>query len=66
MQKYVFRHSSSPERNGFLNDVSVTFIDKTDLSDLLKREDYRGRTLKIMAPFGLKVGPSRLRKLLPN
>ena len=36
-------------------DVSVTFIDKTDPSDPLKREDYWRSTLKTMAPFGLNV-----------
>ena len=36
----------------FLNDVSIMFIDKTDPSDPLKREDYWRRTLKPMAPFG--------------
>ena len=53
MQEHLFRHFSSPGRNGFLNDVSITFIDKTDPSDPLKREDYWRRTLKTMAPFGL-------------
>ena len=55
MQEHLFRHFSSPGRNGFLNDVSITFIDKTDPSDPLKREDYWRRTLKTMAHFGLNV-----------
>ena len=41
-----------------LEDVSLTFIDKTDTSDLLKREDYWRRTLKTMAPFGLHIEES--------
>ena len=40
MQEHLFRHFSSPGHNGFLNDVSVTFIDKTDPSDPLKRENF--------------------------
>ena len=51
----IRKHFSSPGRNEFLNDVSITFIDKTDLSDPLKREDYWRRTLKTMAPFGLNI-----------
>ena len=39
----------------FLDNVSITIIDKTDPSDLLKREDYWGCTLKTMAPFGLNI-----------
>ena len=54
MQEHLFRHFSSPGRNGFLN-VSITFIDKTDPSDPLKREDYWRRTLKTTAPFGLNI-----------
>ena len=36
MQKHLFRHFSSPGHNGYLNDVSITFIDKTDPSYPLK------------------------------
>ena len=66
MYEYVFRHFSRPGCKGFLNDVLITFIDKADPSDLLRRKDYRRRTLKTMGTFGLKVGLSRLRKFLPN
>ena len=55
MQEHLFRHFSSPGRNGFLNDVSITFIDKTDPSDPFKREEYWRSTLKTMAPFGLNI-----------
>ena len=55
MQEHLFRHFSSPRRNGFLNNVSITFIDKTDPSDPLKREDYWRRTLETVAPFGLNI-----------
>ena len=43
---------------GFLKNVSLIFIDKTDPSDLLKREDYRRSTLKTVAPFGLNIEES--------
>ena len=52
MQEHLFKHFSSPGHNGFLNDVLITFIDKTDPSDPLKREGYWNRTLKTMAPHG--------------
>ena len=58
MQELLFRHLSSPDHHGFLNDISITFIDKTDPSDPLKREDYRRRTLKTMALFGLNIEDS--------
>ena len=55
MQQHLFRHFSSLGRNGFLNNYSITFNDKTDFSDPLKREDYWRRTLKTMAPFRLNI-----------
>ena len=58
MQEHLFRHFWSPCRNGFLNDVSITFIDKADPSDPLKQEDYRRRTFKTMVPFGLNIEDS--------
>ena len=44
--------------NCFISDVSVTFIDKTDPSDPLKREDYWRSTMKTMASFGLNIEES--------
>ena len=55
MQEDLFRHFSTLGRSRFLNDVSITFIDKTNPSDPLKREDYWRRTLKIMAPSRLNI-----------
>ena len=43
---------------GFLNDVSVTLIDKTDGSDPKKPEDYWMKTLKTMVPYGLNIEDS--------
>ena len=53
MQEHLYRHFSSPGHRGFLTDVSVTLIDKTDGSDPKKQEDYWMKTLKTMAPYGL-------------
>ena len=41
-----------------LNDVSVTFIDITDPSDPLKRENFWRETLRTMAPYGLNIEDS--------
>ena len=42
----------------YMNDVSITIIDKTDPSDLLRREDYWRQTLKTMVPCGLNIEDS--------
>ena len=55
MQEHHFRHFSSPGLTVFLNDVLITFIDKTDPSDPLEREDYWRRSLKTMASFGVNI-----------
>ena len=54
MQEHLFRHFPNPGCNGFLN-VLITFINKTDHSDPLRREEYWTRALKTMAPFGLNI-----------
>ena len=58
IQQHLYEHFCSSNHNCFISDVSVTFIDKTDPSDPLKREDYWRSTLKTMAPFGLNVEES--------
>ena len=55
MPEHLFREFSSAGHNGFLNDVSVTFIEKTDPSDPLKRENFWGEKLMTMAPYGLNI-----------
>ena len=40
MQEHLDGHFISPGHRGFLNDVWVTLIDKTDGSNPKKREDY--------------------------
>ena len=43
---------------GFLNDVSIKFIDKIDPSDPLGRENYWRQTLKTMVPYRLNIEDS--------
>ena len=58
MQQHLFNHFSTSGQCGFLEDVSLAFKDKTNISDPLKREDYCRSTLKTMAPFGLNTEES--------
>ena len=58
MQEHLFRLLSNPGHNGFLSDVSVTFINKTDPSDPLKRENIWRETPMTVAPFKLNIGDS--------
>ena len=58
MQEHLFRHFSRKSHNGFLNDASITFIDKTNPANPLKREDFWRKTLKTMVPYGLNIEES--------
>ena len=58
MQQHLYEHFCCSSHICFICDVSVTFIDKSDPSDPLKREGYWRSTLEIMAFFGLNVGES--------
>ena len=40
MQEHLFEHFNEEGHHGFLEDVSITFIDKTDPSEPLKRGNY--------------------------
>ena len=40
IQQHLFNYFYTSGHTGFLDDISITFIDKTDPSDPLKREDY--------------------------
>ena len=55
MQPLVFEHFSSNNHNGFLEDCSIAFIDKTDGSDPTGREEYWRRVLKTVTPYGLNT-----------
>ena len=54
-QEHIFRHFQEKGHTGFLNDVSIRLIDKTDGSNPTKREDYWIKTLKTNIPYGLNV-----------
>ena len=53
MQEHILKHFSGPEQNRFLKDA--TFIDKTDPSNPLERENYWMEILQTMAPNGLNI-----------
>ena len=55
MQPLIFEHFSSNDHNGFLEDCSITLIDKTDGSDPTRREEYWRRVLKTVTPYGLNT-----------
>ena len=48
-------HFLSEGHNGLINDVKIVFIDKTDSSDLTRREEFWSIKLKTLAPYGLNV-----------
>ena len=52
MQPELFEYFHSEEHNGFLQDCSITLIDKTDYSDTTRREEYWRVVLKLVAPYG--------------
>ena len=55
LQEHLFEHFNSQRHNRFLDDVSVTLIDKSDAKNPIKREHYCRHTLKMLAPHGLDV-----------
>ena len=55
MQRHLYENFNLPDRSRFLNDVSVTLIDKTDPKDPTKREDFWIQTLRTKAAPGLNV-----------
>ena len=55
MQQHLFEHFSEEGHHSFLEDDSITLIDKADPSNPLQRENYWRSTLKTMAPWGRNV-----------
>ena len=55
MQPLAFGHFSSNGYNGFLEDCSITLIDKTDGSDPTRTEEYWRRVQKSVTPYGLNT-----------
>ena len=54
-QKFLQSHLLQDGHKGFLEDVEIRLIDKTQGSDPTKREYYRMRTLKTLYPDGLNI-----------
>ena len=57
-QQHLYDHFMLEDHTQFVNDVSIIFIDKTDPTDPLKREQYWRHTLKTLVPYGLNVSES--------
>ena len=55
MQEHLFWHFTSSGHSGFLNDVTVAFIDKLHPSDPLQIENILQETLITMVLFGLTI-----------
>ena len=55
MQPELFEHYVADNHNCFLNDCSVTLIDKIDGSDPTRREEYWRKALTTVAPYGLNT-----------
>ena len=55
MQQHFSNHFCISCHYGFLEDLPLKYIDKTDPYDPLKREDYWRSTLKVMGPFGFNI-----------
>ena len=53
--QHFFEHFNSEVHHCFLDEISITFLDKTDPSEPFKREKYWRSILKTMTPWGLNV-----------
>ena len=58
MQEHLFDNFNEKGNHRFFKDVSNTFIDKTNPSEPLKRENYWKRNVKTMVPLGLNIEDS--------
>ena len=56
--EHLFEHFKSEGRNGFLGNVSIRLIDKTDGRDPKWKENFWMTTLKTYALFGLNIEDS--------
>ena len=55
MQQHLYEHFYSEGHYGFLGNVSISLIDKTDDFQPKKRENYSMRILKALVPLGFNV-----------
>ena len=54
-QKFLQSHFLQRDHQGFLKDVEVRLIDKTQASDPTKKKFYWMRTLRTLYPDGLNI-----------
>ena len=52
MQKHLYEHFDLSDHTSFLEDATVTLIDKAGLRNPTEKEDYWIYILKIKAPMG--------------
>ena len=57
-QQHLYDYFMLENDTQFVNDVSMILIDKTDPTDLLKREQHWGHNLKTLVPYGVNVSES--------
>ena len=55
MQRHLHEHFNLSSHSGFLREVFVTLIDKTDFKDPTKRDEYGIHILNTKAPLGFNV-----------
>ena len=55
MQEHISEHFRSEGLTGFLENVFVTFINKTESENPEKRENYWIHTLNTRMPWGLNI-----------
>ena len=53
MEADLFEYFASNGHNGFLEDRTITLIDKTDGADPTRRAECWSRVLKTDSPYGL-------------
>lgn len=53
MQQHLFEHFQNPRHTCFVENICITFIDKTDPFISTKPENYWRQALKNLAPHGL-------------
>ena len=58
MQEHLFEHFKGESHSGFLGNVSITLMNKTDGKDPKRRENYWIRTRKTYALFGHNIEDS--------
>ena len=58
MQQHLFEHFQNPGHTSFIEDVSITLIDKTDPSIPTKCEAYWWQNTQNFAPHGLNIEES--------